>query len=229
MKKIAILGAMEAEITPILEKLQNVKETKYAGNIYYEGTYNDRDIVLAYSKIGKVFAAITATILIEKFKCDVLLFSGVAGGISEDLKIGDLIIADKLCQHDVDITAFGHPHGFIPESILYSETDETLRDIAKYVALDKDIEIKMGTIATGDQFIACEDKKNWISETFVAHALEMEGAAVAVVCSSFEIPYFILRSISDTADTDANFNFEEFVESSAKRSADFILAMIDEI
>jgi 5''-methylthioadenosine/S-adenosylhomocysteine nucleosidase len=109
MGKIAIMGAMPEEIEPLLTKLSNVKESIYAANAYYEGFYGDKEVVVAYSKIGKVFAALTATILIEKFDCEKLLFSGVAGAISDDLKIGDLIIADGLCQHDLDITAFGHP------------------------------------------------------------------------------------------------------------------------
>jgi adenosylhomocysteine/aminodeoxyfutalosine nucleosidase len=229
MHKIAIMGAMPEEIEPIISKLENLKETKYAANTYYEGTYNGKELVVAYSKIGKVFATLTATSLIEKFDCDTLLFSGVAGAISPNLNIGDLIIADGLVQHDLDITAFGHPYGYVPEGEVCILTDLALRNIAKEVAKAKGLKLVEGIIATGDQFVADPERKEWISKTFKADALEMEGAAVAVVCDSLEVPFFILRAISDSADMDASFNFDEFLESSAKISADFILSMVDQI
>ena len=228
-QKIAIMGAMPEEIAPIIAKLENLKETKYAANTFYEGSYNGQNVVVAYSKIGKVFATLTAASLLEKFGCDMLLFSGVAGAVSPDLNIGDLIIADGLCQHDLDITAFGHPFGYVPEGEVCIPTDVNLRNIAKDVAASKELKLKEGVIATGDQFVADPTRKDWIAQTFKAHALEMEGASVAVVCSSLDIPFFILRAISDSADMDASFNFDEFLESSAKISADFILSMVDEI
>ena len=229
MSKIAIMGAMPEEVAPIVAKLDDLKETVYAANTYYEGSYNGQEVVVAYSKIGKVFATLTATMLIEKFSCDRLLFSGVAGAISDELKIGDLIIADGLCQHDLDITAFGHPFGYVPEGEVCIPTDITLRNIAKEVAAGKGLTLQEGIIATGDQFVANSERKGWIGDTFKASALEMEGASVAVVCSALDIPFFILRAISDSADMDASFNFDEFLESSAKISADFILSMVDAI
>ena len=227
--KIAIMGAMPEEIEPIISKLENLKETQYAANKYYEGTYNGKEVVVAYSKIGKVFATLTATSLIEKFGCDTLLFSGVAGAISDELKVGDLIIAESLCQHDLDITAFGHAHGYVPEGEVCVLSDEKLRAVAKKVAKTKGLTLKEGIIATGDQFVADAQRKEWISKTFNADALEMEGAAVAVVCNALGVPFFILRAISDSADMDAGFDFDAFLESSAKISADFILSMVDEI
>jgi len=227
--KIAIMGAMPEEIEPLVAQLENVTTTVYAANKYYEGTYHGQDVVVAYSKIGKVFATLTATILIEKFKCDMLLFSGVAGAIADDLKIGDLVIADGLCQHDLDITAFGHPYGYVPEGEVCIPTDVNLRNIARKVAQEKGLSLKEGVIATGDQFVANPERKDWIGETFKAHALEMEGASVAVVCDALNVPFFILRAISDSADMDAGFDFDAFLESSAKISADFILSMVEEI
>jgi adenosylhomocysteine/aminodeoxyfutalosine nucleosidase len=227
--KIAIMGAMPEEIDPIIKKLEALKVTEYAANKYYEGRYNGKEVVVAYSKIGKVFATLTATLMIEKFGCDTMLFSGVAGAISEQLKVGDLIIADGLCQHDLDITAFGHPYGYVPEGEVCIPTDKHLRELAKHVAKEKGLVIKEGIIATGDQFIANAERKNWIGETFNADALEMEGAAVAVVCDALEVPFFILRAISDAADMDAGFDFDVFLESSAKTSADFILSMVEKI
>lgn len=229
MPKIAIMGAMPEEVEPIVAKLDNVQKLEYAANTYYEGTYNGQEVVVAYSKIGKVFATLTATILLEKFHCDILLFSGVAGAISDELQIGDLIIAEGLCQHDLDITAFGHPYGYVPEGEVCIPTDASLRAMAKKIAQSKDLILKEGIIATGDQFVHNAERKNWIGDTFKADALEMEGASVAVVCSSLNIPFFILRAISDSADMDASFNFDEFLESSAKISADFILSMVEAI
>jgi adenosylhomocysteine/aminodeoxyfutalosine nucleosidase len=225
--KIAIMGAMAEEIEPLLSKVTDIKRVEYAANTYYEANYRGKEVVIAYSKIGKVFASLTATILIEKFGCDRLLFSGVAGAIDPDLEIGDLVIADGLCQHDLDITAFGHPHGFVPEGEVCISTDPYLRNIAKSVATKKSIKLKEGIIATGDQFVANIEKKNWIAKMFDAHALEMEGASVAVVCNALKIPFFILRAISDSADMDAGFDFDKFLEGSAKVSADFILEMVD--
>lgn len=227
--KIAIMGAMAEEIEPLLAQVNDIRKTEYAANIYYEAKYKGKEVVIAYSKIGKVFASLTATILLEKFSCDLLLFSGVAGAIDPDLDIGDLVIADGLCQHDLDITAFGHPHGFVPEGDVCIPTDSYLRDVAKAVAVKKGIALKEGIIATGDQFVANVERKNWIAKVFDAHALEMEGASVAVVCSAMGVPFFILRAISDSADGGAGVDFDTFLESSAKVSAEFILDMVESI
>ena len=227
--KIAIMGAMPEEVEPILKKLDSYEKIDFAKNSYYKGKYKTLDVVVAYSKIGKVFSALTATTMLEIFGCNMLLFTGVAGAVNPELKIGDLVVATKLAQHDLDITIFGHPHGFVPGGSVYVESDNDLRALAKIVAQKMGVTLKEGIIATGDQFIASEDKKEFIAKTFNADALEMEGASVAVVCDALGIPFFILRSISDAADMDAGFNFEEFVQSSAKISADFLMQMLDKL
>jgi len=227
--KIAIMGAMPEEIAPILEKIGEYKTIVYAKNTYYEASYKGVELVIAYSKIGKVFSTLTATTMIEHFKATKLLFSGVAGAVSPLLKVGDLVVATKLSQHDLDITAFGHPFGFVPEGAVFVDADKELIEISKKVAFSMDKVIKEGIIATGDQFVANEDRKNWIGEEFGADALEMEGASVAVVCDALDVPFFILRSISDAADMDASFSFDEFLETSAIISAEFVMKMLDEI
>ena len=229
MSKIAIMGAMSEEVAPILKKLGSYKTTKYADNEYYEASYNGVDVVVAYSKIGKVFSTLTASTMIQKFGCDKLLFSGVAGGINPSLKIGDLIVASKLSQHDLDITAFGHPMGFVPGGSVFVEADKNLIAISKDVASELGKTVIEGVIATGDQFVHDEKVKENILKHFSADALEMEGASVAVVCDALNVPFFILRAISDTADTDASFSFDEFMESSAIISAEFIMKMVDKI
>ncbi len=236
--KIAIMGAMVEEVDPFLGDIEHEpllkffkkhNEVVYAGNTYHEAKYKDLDIVLAYSKIGKVFSALTASTMLEHFGCDMLLFTGVAGAVSPDLKIGDLIVATELCQHDLDITAFGHPFGYVPEGKVYVKSDNRLLSIAREVANEKEIELKGGVIATGDQFIADNERKEWIAKTFNADAIEMEGASVAVVCDAMEVPFFVLRAISDSADMEATFDFDEFLKESAKVSSSFIMAMLDKI
>lgn len=229
MTKLAIMGAMEEEIEPLLAYFDNVQVVEFAKNRYYEVEYNGLNIVVAYSKIGKVFASLTAATLIEKFGCDTLLFSGVAGGINPQLNIGDLIIADKLCQHDLDITAFGHPCGYVPGGNVFVETSKELNAIAKIVAQENNIKVIEGTIATGDQFVHSNERKTFIENNFNADALEMEGASVAVVCDALNVPCFILRAISDTADMDAGFDFDEFLKSSAKNSADYLIKIINKL
>jgi len=224
--KIAIMGAMPEEIAPILERLDDVEEVNYAKNKYYKAKYKDVEVVVAYSKIGKVFSTLTASTMLQMFACDVLLFTGVAGAVNPELKIGDLVVASKLAQHDLDITIFGHPYGYVPGGSVFVEADRDLIALSKAVAKEMDVDIKEGIIATGDQFIASEERKEFIAKTFGADALEMEGASVAVVCDALGVPFFILRSISDSADMDAGFNFEEFVESSAKISAEFLMKMV---
>jgi len=226
---LAIMGAMPEEIAPILERLGEYRTTTYAGNKYYEASYKGLNLLIAYSKIGKVFSTLTATTMCEHFGAQKLLFSGVAGAISPKLKVGDLIVATKLAQHDLDITAFGHPFGYVPEGAVYVEADKELIALSKEVANEMGKSVQEGIIATGDQFVADEKRKNWIGETFKADALEMEGASVAVVCDALDVPFFILRAISDAADMDASFSFDEFLETSAVESAEFVMKMVDKL
>ena len=235
--KIAIMGAMPEEVEPFLvgsdeplSKNFTVRESlDYGANRYHIARYKDLEIVLAYSKIGKVYSALTAATMLEHFGCEMLLFSGVAGAVNPQLKIGDLIAATKLCQHDLDITAFGHPPGYVPEGKIYVEPSPKLLTVAKEVARERGIELQDGIIATGDQFIADPERKAWIAETFDADAIEMEGASVAVVCDALEVPFFVLRAISDAADMGATFDFDEFLKHSSRRSSSFILAMLEKI
>ena len=226
---VGVMGAMPEEIEPILARLEKVRKHEVADNVYYTALYGSLDLVVAYSKIGKVFSALTAATMIEKFGVRTMLFSGVAGAINETLHIGDLVAATKLCQHDLEITAFGHPYGYVPEGKVFVEADPHLLELAGRVAYEKGVKLHRGIVATGDQFVADEARKRWIGETFGADALEMEGAAVAVVCDAMDVPFFILRAISDAADMDAGFDFDAFLQSSSQKSADFLFAMLDAI
>ncbi len=224
--KIAILGAMREEIAPILSEY-NYKESKYANNTFYFIDYAGHELIVANSKIGKVNAALTATVMIEKYKAECLIFTGSAGSLNPNLKIGDLLIAKELVQHDVDITAFGHQPGYVPDTSVFIKTNEKLNEIAKKVARDLDLNILEGIVATADQFVCDENKKQWIKDTFNADAVEMEGAGVALICESLNIPCVILRAISDDASGNAEVSFDEFLELAAKNSARFALKMCE--
>jgi adenosylhomocysteine/aminodeoxyfutalosine nucleosidase len=224
-----ILCAMREELEPILEYVEIKEKIKHAGNEYYTAVFEGRDIVLAYSKIGKVNSALSAAVMIEKFKSEKILFSGVAGGVDEDLKIGDLIIATKTLQHDIDLTVFGYEPGFIPESKVYFPCSEELNEIALNVAQKLGIKLKKGIIASGDQFVHSKERKEWIKKTFGASAIEMEGGAVGCVCDSENVPFFMLRAISDTAEEGAGVDFDRFLEESSKVSAKFLIEMLKEI
>ncbi|PID48025.1 MAG: 5'-methylthioadenosine/S-adenosylhomocysteine nucleosidase [Proteobacteria bacterium] len=228
-KTIAIMGAMTEEIEPLLDIIKDYKCIEYAKNKYYKANYKGLDLIIAYSKIGKVNASLTASVMIEKFGAQSLLFSGVAGAVNGNLKIGDILYATSLAQHDLDISAFGHPYGYVPEGSVFIKTDESLNKIANEVAKQKGINLSSGVIATGDQFICDEQKKQWIKNTFKADAIEMEGASVAVVCDALGVPFFILRAISDGAGMDAEFDFDKFLKTSSQQSADFIVKMIDNL
>ncbi|AJC85719.1 5'-methylthioadenosine / S-adenosylhomocysteine nucleosidase / 6-amino-6-deoxyfutalosine hydrolase [Campylobacter sp. RM16704] len=227
--KIAILGAMPEEITPLLETLKEYQTINYANNTYYLAKYKNHELIIAYSKIGKVNSTLSATIMIEKFKSEILLFTGVAGAFNPDLEIGDLIYATKLVQYDLDITAFGHPLGYVPGNEIFIKTDDKLNCLALEVAKELDIKLQSGIIATGDEFICNESKKVKIREIFNADACEMEGASVALVCDALKIPCLILRSMSDKAGEKAEFDFDEFVEKSAKISANFVLKICEKL
>ena len=226
---IGILCAMREELEPILEYMDIKKKINHANNIFYIAEFEGEPTVLAYSKIGKVNASVTATIMIEKFGVDKLLFSGVAGGVDEDLKIGDLIIATKTTQHDVDLTVFGYEPGYIPESRVFFECDGELNAIAHDVARKLGIKLKEGIIASGDQFVHSKERKEWIKKVFSASAIEMEGGAVGCVCWNEKVPFFMLRAISDSAEEGAGVDFDEFLEESSKVSAEFLIEMLKEI
>ncbi|WP_169942749.1 5'-methylthioadenosine/adenosylhomocysteine nucleosidase [Campylobacter sp. RM15925] len=226
---IAILGAMQEEIAPLLKVLGDYKEVKHANNTFYLANFKGKELVIAYSKIGKVNAALTATVMIEKFGATKLLFTGVAGALNENLKIGDMLYASSLVQHDLDITAFGHPYGYVPGTSIFVKSDANLNALAAKIAKEKGINLLEGVIATGDQFVCSGERKEWIKTTFKADATEMEGASVALVCESLGVPFFILRAISDEAGGGAEFDFDEFLQSSANVSADFVLSMVEEL
>ena len=226
---IGILGAMQEEISPLLEHYKTYETIAFGGNTFYKVSLSNKTLIIACSRIGKVHSSLSAATMILYFGCDKIIFNGVAGGINPSYKIGDLVIGKKLCQHDVDITIFGHPFGYFSDSKIFTQTDETLNELAKEVAKDLNITIHQGTIATGDQFISNKEKKEWIKNEFNADAIEMEGASVAVVCDNLNTPLCVIRAISDNAGDEALISYEEFLEHSAKQSASLVIKMIEKI
>ena len=160
--RIAILGAMSEEIELLLKAIGDYQKIDYARNSFYKAQYGNNELVIAYSKIGKVNAALTAAVLIEKFSCEKLIFTGVAGALNDSLKIGDMLYATTTVQHDLDITAFGHPYGYVPGINIFENSDEMLNSVAKKVANSLGLNLVGGVVATGDQFICNEEKKEWI-------------------------------------------------------------------
>jgi len=226
--KIAVLGAMPEEIEPLLKKL-DYRVEEFANNKFYFAKFNNHELIIAYSKIGKVNSTLTATLMIEKFGAEALIFTGVAGALKEGLKIGDIVLATSLVQHDIDITAFGHPYGFVPESPIFVKTDANLNKVAKETAKKLNLELFEGIVASGDQFISSKEKKEWIKSTFKADLAEMEGASVGMACYALNTPFIVLRTVSDSADDSADIDFDKFMTQSAKINAEFTLKMIENL
>lgn len=197
--KIGIIGAMESEIASIAAKISDRSETCVAGMTFYEGTLYGRSVVVARAGVGKVHAAMCAQVMIERFAPGMVLNIGVAGALSEALKIGDLVIADAAVQHDVDTTAFGDPLGMIsgPNTVLLP-CDKDAADALSRAAGEAGMPFVRAVIATGDQFIAELSKKRALAAQFSAAACDMEGGAIAQVCMENKTPYAAYRAISDT-------------------------------
>ena len=181
--------------------------------------------MLVESGIGKVNAARTTQILIDNFYIDAIINVGSAGSTNDELDIGDIVIGNKIIQHDFDITAFGHPKGFISNVGQYVESDATLIEKMKQIISkmqDNEFKIKIGTIASGDIFCTELKMKEKIRNKFEADAIEMEGAAIAQVCKLDNIPFLIIRSISDKPNGNNHITFDQFLEKASKRCAKII-------
>lgn len=227
--RVAILSAMPEEITPIINEFSSHKIKEYANNKYHLSKYNGHELIIAYSKIGKVLSAFTATIMIEHFGAEMLLFSGVAGGLSNNISLGDIVIASQTVQYDIDITAFGYKQGEIPGNSVFIHTCKNLRNKFKHIADNNYFTLKEGIIATGDKFVNNRKLKETISNKFGAIAVEMEGASVHTVCNELKIPCALIRAISDVSDEQAAETFPNFLEFSAKRSAKLISLFIQSL
>lgn len=229
---IGIIGAMHEEIIELKNMISNLEEEKILDITFFKGTLEGKEIVLVEGGIGKVNSSVCTTLLIDRFKVDQLIFTGVAGGTNPNIEVGDIVISNELIEHDFDCTAFGMKHGEIPRmDTSIFKADKNLIKIAEKSALelfDKK-NIYTGRIVSGDVFVAEPQKINWLRETFDSECTEMEGAAVAHVCHLFKIPFVIIRSISDKANDDAKTDFCEFVKLASKNSKNLIIEMMKRV
>lgn len=224
---IAIMAAMEEEVQEIKNIMENLEEKDIYALHVYEGTINGLKTILVQTGVGKVNAARTTQIIIDKYNIEYVINVGTAGGLNEKLEIGDIIIGTKLVQHDFDITAFGHEKGYITGIGTSFESDKKLVEKAQKAILKlKDINIIEGTIASGDIFCTEVKMKEKIRNKFKADCVEMESAAVAQVCTLDEMPFIVIRSISDIPNGNNAITFDEFIKLASKRCAELIKVMI---
>lgn len=222
-----VIGAMDVEIEALKTQMSDIETIKKCRSTYYKGTLAGKNIVLFKSGIGKVNAAIATTIAIENFNIKNIIFTGVAGSLSNDFNIGDVVISDALVYHDFIIPdpsednikeCFMHPI-----SATKSLIDQTYT--AATSIMDKS-KVHIGTIATGDEFITDKSKLKNISKKFAAVATEMEGASVAQVATMYEKPFVVIRSISDKADGSAHLDFGQFVSIAAENSSAIVSKLL---
>lgn len=224
--KIGIIGAMNEEIIELKSSMTNIKEIEISNLKFYEGKLLSKDVVLVESGIGKVNAAISTTLLISNFKVDKIIFTGVAGAVDPEIKVTDIVIGTDLIESDMDVTAGGnYKLGDIPRMKTSNfKADPYLFTLAENVAtkLFGAEKIHKGRIISRDEFVASSEKVARLREIFNAECVEMEGAAVAHVCEVLNIPFLVLRSISDKADDEAGMSFDEFVKIAAKNSKSIV-------
>lgn len=230
MKKVGIIFAMKEELDALKKYLELEKEYEIFNLKFYEGKISNVDVVLVQSGIGKINAARTTQILIDNIQVDYIFNIGVAGGLDQSLSVGDIVIGEKLIQHDFDITAFGHNKGFIPDVGDFIDADPYLINLANEVLLnDKEISVKHGVIASGDIFCSESWMSEKINKKFNALACEMEGASIAQVCYLCHIPFLILRSISDVPNNNNVVTYEEFLEHSTKVIASSMKKLLEKL
>lgn len=246
-KIIGIMGAMPEEISSIADLISDKREVEIGGRKYNTGSINGIKTVLAFSRMGKVAAAITVTSLIMEFGITDLLFTGVAGAIHPDLKIGDIVVGKQLFQHDMDASPIFQQFEIPLLNRTYFETEEKRINAAKKIIQElfrrKHLErlisreelahfnifnptVYIGDIASGDQFFSGKKEKQTLSEKLPSVlCVEMEGAAVAQVCYEYNIPFTVIRTISDAADENAEMDFPAFIKNIANRYSQEIVKL----
>ncbi|MGX7059878.1 5'-methylthioadenosine/adenosylhomocysteine nucleosidase [Vagococcus humatus] len=228
--KIGIIGAMAEEIRLLREEMQEPTEWQEASATFISGKIGDHQVVVVQSGIGKVLAAVTATLLISHYQVDMLINTGSAGGIGESLEIGDLVISNRLAYFDVDVTAFGYAPGQMAGMPLYYEANEPFVQYVEQIAKSQEVRAHTGLIVTGDTFVHSPEQIDQIKSIFPeVLANEMEGAAIAQVATQYQVPFVVLRAMSDVGDENAHINFDEFILEAGKRSAQLVIACIKQL
>ena len=226
---IGIIGAMNTEVETLISALTDKQETVVAGNRFFSGKLGSTDAVVVMCGIGKVAAAICAQAMIDTFHPDVLVNTGVAGGVADGLAQGDLVIATDAVQHDFDLSLFGYAKGYMPVwgkdkgSPSPFPTDDALAEKLIAAADALGYHAIRGRVASGDIFVADANLKHSLATEFGAAVAEMEGAAIAQTAWQNGVPCAIVRAISDLADGSATLSFEEFEVVAAERSAKLLM------
>ena len=226
--RIGIIGAMQMEVDTLKESLENISTETISGVEFVSGTFGDKEIVAAVCGVGKVFAAICAQTMILKYNVDQMINIGVGGTLTRDLSVLDVALATQVVQHDMDTSPLGAPVGLISGiNQIFFESDKGMVNILASCMKDKGIHFVKGTIATGDQFLENPEKKASIREMFQAIACEMEGGSIGHVCFVNNVPFAILRSISD-GDGGA-IDYQTFAEKAAVQSIDVVIEYLNRI
>lgn len=225
MNKIAIITATNQEFFAIKDKFDKVEENTFKDLLYYDGKLNGKEYIVIKCGIGKVNAARVTQMIIDKFEIDYIINVGVAGSLNDNLEIGDIVIGKDLVQHDFDTTAFGDAKGYITGIGKIFNSNETLVEKYRNYILENNQDYKaiVGTIASGDIFCTEKSMKDKIRNKFGADCVEMEGAAIAQVCTLNQIPFIVIRSISDKPNGNNQMDYNEFVDMAAKRVADLVV------
>nr|WP_311458181.1 5'-methylthioadenosine/adenosylhomocysteine nucleosidase [uncultured Neisseria sp.] len=228
VQTIAVVGAMEQEIELLRESMANVKHVSFGKFSAYEGELAGKRMVLVLSGIGKVNAAVSTSWVIHQFAPDCVINTGSAGGLGKGLKVGDVVIGETVAHHDVDVTAFGYVLGQVPQLPAVFTSDENLmRKAEKSAQVFEGAAVTQGLIVSGDRFVHSSEGVAEIRSHFPeVKAVEMEAAAIAQTCHQLEVPFVIIRAVSDSADEKADISFEEFLKTAAVSSAKMVTEIV---
>lgn len=225
---IGIIGAMQPEVEAIIAALTDRQSETVSGITFHTGVIAGKRVAVAKCGIGKVFAALCAQTMILKYSPDLLVNTGVGGAIGGGLRCGDVVIADRLCQHDMDTSAIGDPKGLVSGiNMIYFEADSRARELLLREGISIGLSVKSGTVATGDRFIADANDKQRIATDFSATVCEMEGCAIAQTAFVNGTPFAVVRAISDSADGEATMDYPTFLSLAAANSTRLTLALVE--
>lgn len=228
--KIGIIGAMRCEVDSLRGMLCNARLEVISGIEYTIGNLLGHEVVVAMCGVGKVFAALCAQTMILKYNPDVIINTGVAGGLSRTLTIGDIAVSTAVVQHDMDTSPIGDPKGLISGiNIIEIPADKGLCDLVLESAKELSMHTEAGIIASGDQFVADAERKKYIVDTFSAISCEMEGAAIGQVCYVNNKPFVVIRAISDGGDDEAGMSFDKFMLLAAENSIKLLARVLEKI
>ncbi|KAA0549314.1 5'-methylthioadenosine/S-adenosylhomocysteine nucleosidase [Bacillus sp. BGMRC 2118] len=229
--KVAIIGAMEEEVQILRGKLEDAEVELIAGCEFTSGKLNGTDIILLRSGIGKVNAAMSTTILMQRYQPDYVINTGSAGGFLQTLNVGDVVISSEVRHHDVDVTAFGYEYGQVPGLPVAFIADQLLIKAATEAVYELEgVQVVEGGIATGDSFMNDPERVDYVrSKLPNLYAVEMEAAAVAQVCHQFKVPFVVIRALSDIAGKESNISFDQFLQKAALHSSEVVISMVEKL